>query len=59
MLKALTQYHELTGDTRVIPVMSRYFRYQLLELPKRPLVSWAAFGAGRTALGDLAVQPHE
>jgi len=43
MLKALTQYHELTGDTRVIPVMSRYFRYQLLELPKRPLVSWGRF----------------
>ena len=32
MLKALTQYQELTGDPRVIPLMDRYFRYQLDEL---------------------------
>ena len=29
MLKALVQYQELTGDARAIPVMERYFRYQL------------------------------
>jgi uncharacterized protein len=43
MLKALTQYQELTGDPRVIPVMDRYFRYQLAELPKRPLRDWGKF----------------
>src|ERR1700723_297020 len=43
MLKALTQYQELTGDPRVIPVMDRYFRYQLAELPERPLRDWAKF----------------
>ena len=43
MLKALTQYHELTGDERVIPLMNRYFRHQLEELPKRPLRDWGKF----------------
>jgi hypothetical protein len=43
MLKALTQYHELTGDSRVIPVMDRYLRFQLGELPRRPLRDWAKF----------------
>ncbi|GGA78322.1 hypothetical protein GCM10011507_31940 [Edaphobacter acidisoli] len=43
MLKALTQYHEYTGDPRVIPVMSRYLRYQLASLPARPLHDWARF----------------
>src|ERR1019366_820397 len=43
MLKVLTQYHELTRDTRVIPVMDKYLRYQLAELPKRPLRDWSKF----------------
>ncbi len=43
MLKALTQYQELTGDSRIIPIMDKYFRYQLAELPKRPLRDWAKF----------------
>ena len=37
MLKVLTQYHELTGDVRVMPLMTRYFHYQLQALPGRPL----------------------
>jgi hypothetical protein len=43
MLKALTQYQEATGDPRVIPVFQRYFKYQLNELPKRPLSDWGKF----------------
>jgi len=43
MLKVLTQYQELTGDARVIPVMDKYFRYQLGELPTRPLRDWGRF----------------
>jgi len=43
MLKALTQYHEFTGDSRVIPVMGKYLRYQLAELPQRPLRDWSKF----------------
>ena len=42
-LKALTQYQEFTGDPRVIPVMDRYFRYQLAALPQRPLRDWGKF----------------
>jgi DUF1680 family protein len=43
MLKAMTQYQELTGDQRVIPVMDRYFRHQFDELPRRPLRDWGKF----------------
>jgi hypothetical protein len=43
MLKVLTQYQEATGDPRVIPLMQRYFQYQLAELPKRPLRDWGKF----------------
>ena len=43
MIKALTQYQEATGDARVIPMLTKYFHYQLAELPKRPLVEWGKF----------------
>jgi uncharacterized protein len=43
MLKALTQYQEVTGDSRVIPFMSRYFSYQNGELAKRNLRDWGKF----------------
>jgi hypothetical protein len=43
MMKALAQYQELTGDPRVIPLMDRYFRYQLATLPTRPLRDWGKF----------------
>lgn len=43
MLKVLTQYHEASGDPRVIPAMQRYFEYQLAELPKRGLRDWGKF----------------
>jgi uncharacterized protein len=43
MLKALAQYQEATGDPRVIPVLSRYFDYQLKNLPSRPLRDWGKF----------------
>lgn len=43
ILKALTQYQELTQDPRVIPSMDRYFRYQLEKLPARPLRDWGKF----------------
>lgn len=40
MLKVLTQYHELTGDARVMPLMTRYFHHQLQAMPARPLRDW-------------------
>jgi hypothetical protein len=42
-LKALTQYQEFTGDSRVVPLIDRYFRYQFAELPRRPLRDWGKF----------------
>jgi hypothetical protein len=43
MLKVLAQYQEATGDARVIPALSRYFAYQLANLPQRPLRDWGKF----------------
>ncbi len=43
MLKVLAQYQEATGDPRVIPMLSRYFAYQIATLPKRPLRDWGKF----------------
>ncbi len=37
MLKVLMQHYSATSDPRVIESMTRYFRYQLKELPVRPL----------------------
>lgn len=43
MAKVLIQYHELTEDPRVIPVLTAYFHHQLAELPGRPLKDWGKF----------------
>ncbi len=43
MAKVLTQYQEATGDTRVIPVLSKYFAYQLDSLQARPLRDWGRY----------------
>ena len=41
MLKVLMQYHSATGDSRVIPFMTRYFHYQLDNLDEYPLDNWS------------------
>src|SRR2546429_7372247 len=43
MLKVLTQYQEATRDSRVIPLMDRYFAFQTGEMPKRPLRDWGKY----------------
>lgn len=43
MVKALAQYQEVTGDSRVIPLLTRYFHYQLTQLPIRSLKSWGKY----------------
>jgi hypothetical protein len=53
MLKALTQYQEATGDSRVIPLMRRYFAYQARNLDERPLHEWAVFRWQDAALSVL------
>jgi hypothetical protein len=53
MLKALAQYQEATGDPRVIPLLERYFAYQLQTLPSRPLRDWGKFRWQDNALSVL------
>ncbi len=43
MLKVLAQFHDATKDGRVIPVLTRYFHYQLAALPERPLQDWGRY----------------
>ncbi len=43
MLKALTQFQEVTGDPRVIPALRKYFAYQAQHLSERPLKEWAVY----------------
>lgn len=40
MLKILKQYYSATGDKRIITLMTNYFKYQLKELPAKPLDHW-------------------
>lgn len=47
MLKVLRQHYMATGDRRVIDLMTRYFRYQLKELPGRPLGHYTFWGNRR------------
>ncbi len=47
MLKVMQQYYAATGDDRVIPFLTRYFRYQLQQLPERPLGHWTFWGEQR------------
>ena len=43
MLKVLTQYAEVSGDSRVIPLLEKYFAFELRELPNRPLKDWGRY----------------
>ncbi|MBC6113008.1 beta-L-arabinofuranosidase domain-containing protein [Pedobacter fastidiosus] len=43
---ALQSYYEATGDKRVIPFLSKYFRYELDNLDKDPLKEWGKSRAG-------------
>jgi len=49
MLKVLQQYYSATFDKRVIPFMTKYFHYQLEQLPTKPLdfrSFWARYRGG-------------
>ncbi len=44
----MKSYYEATGDERVIPFMTNYFKYQLKELPpQKPLNHWTRWGQQR------------
>ena len=46
-LKIIKQHYMATGDSRVIPFLDKYFRYQLATLPEKPLNNWTFWGAQR------------
>jgi DUF1680 family protein len=50
MLKVLQQYYTATGDKRVINLLTNYFKYQLKELPSKPLDHWTFWA--RYRVGD-------
>jgi len=53
MLKVLMQYAEVTGDQRVVPFMTKYFRYQAAHLKERPLTGWSQARGGENMLSVL------
>ncbi len=55
MAKVLTEYQEATGDPRVIPLLEKYFLYQLRQIDQRPLKEWAIYRWGDEVLSVLWV----
>ncbi|MDI9864373.1 glycoside hydrolase family 127 protein [Flectobacillus sp. DC10W] len=55
MLKILQQYYSATQDKRVLTLMSNYFRFQLKELPQKPLDHWTFWAKFRVADNLMAV----
>jgi len=47
MLKVLQQYYSATEDKRVLTLMDNYFKYQLKELPAKPLGHYTYWAARR------------
>ncbi len=43
MTKALAQWYDVSGDRRVLEVLTRYCHHQLSELPRRPLKDWGKY----------------
>ena len=54
VLKIMQQYYSVTNDPRVIDFMTKYFKYQLKQLPDNPLGKWT-FWAEQRAGDNLAV----
>lgn len=54
MLKVLQQYYSATKDERILKLMDRYFRYQLKELPTKPLDKYT-YWAGRRGGDNLQI----
>lgn len=46
MMYALQSYYEATNDKRVIPFLSKYFKYELNNLDADPLKEWGKSRAG-------------
>ncbi len=46
MLYAVRDFHEATGDARVLPFLTRYFRFQADHIGAHPVTSWAKARVG-------------
>ncbi|ACU60445.1 beta-L-arabinofuranosidase domain-containing protein [Chitinophaga pinensis] len=46
MMYALQSYYEATGDNKVIPFFTRYFKYELANLDSVPLYEWSKSRTG-------------
>lgn len=55
VLKILMQHYDATKDQRVIPFMTRYFKYQLQTLPENPLDKWSYWARYRACDNMAAV----
>ena len=55
MLKVMQQYYSATGDQRIIDFLTRYFKYQLKELPLKPITYYGAYWAGARGGDNLMV----
>ncbi|WP_262920128.1 glycoside hydrolase family 127 protein [Niabella hibiscisoli] len=49
MLKVLKQYYMATADERIVKLFTNYFKYQLKELPLKPLDNWTFWARFRAA----------
>lgn len=47
MLKVMQQYYSATKDPRVLPFMTKYFRYQYTALKTCPLGKWSEWATAR------------
>ncbi|MVN77521.1 hypothetical protein GO988_14390 [Hymenobacter sp. HMF4947] len=47
MLKVLQQHYQATHDNRIIPFLTKYFRYQLANLQAAPLGQWSEWSTVR------------
>jgi DUF1680 family protein len=56
MLKVLQQYYTATGDTRVVPFMTKYFHYQLQALKSCQLGKWTDWAAARGTENMMVAQ---
>lgn len=56
MLKVLKQYYTATKDDRVIPFMSRYFKYQRDVLDQCPIGHWTEWAKSRGADNVMMAQ---
>ncbi|MEO8562994.1 MAG: beta-L-arabinofuranosidase domain-containing protein [bacterium] len=56
MLKVMQSHYEATGDARVLPFMTRYFRYQAATLPEKPLVHWTYWAKHRGGENLASIQ---